>query len=99
MPEKVGWWAVGSAVGGVMFTACFYGFFFLHGLILADRSEAAQNLAKAVASRTEQMNRISDSIDAYQRQNSADHKEIMMMLYATLDDRQVKTTTVTKTAR
>jgi hypothetical protein len=41
MPEKVGWWTIVSVVGSGMFGLCMYGFIMLHGLIVADRAEAA----------------------------------------------------------
>ena len=80
MSDKPVTWSQGIAVVGGAFGLCCMGFMLLHGLIVSDRAEAANNLASAVKTRTEQMNRISDSIDAYQRQNNIDHKEIMTLL-------------------
>jgi hypothetical protein len=80
MAEKVGWWAVGTVVGGALFSACFYGFFFLHGLIVADRAEAATNLSVAIDARNVQMNRLADLFEEYRRANDADHKVMLEKL-------------------
>lgn len=80
MPEKVGWWAVFSVVGVGAFGLCVTGFFFLHGMVLDTRAEASTSLSRAVEARTKQMDRMYDDIKDYQKQNSADHKEIMAIL-------------------
>lgn len=80
MSDKPITWSQGIAVVGGAFGLCCMGFMLLHQMVVADRAEAAGNLARAVEARTNQMNRISDAIDAYQHQNNIDHKEIMVLL-------------------
>jgi hypothetical protein len=80
MPDKPITWQQGIAVVGGAFGLCCIGFMLLHGMILADKTYAAEQLAKTVEARTQHMNRMADMFESYRMQNDKDHKEIMIIL-------------------
>lgn len=73
-------WQQGIAVVGGAFGLCCMGFMLLHGMITSDKAYASEQLAKAVESRTQQMNRMADMFESYRLSNDKDHKEIMVIL-------------------
>jgi hypothetical protein len=87
MSDKPITWQQGIAVVGGAFGLCCMGFMLLHGMIMTTRAEsssvrteAADNLSRAVQARTMQMDRISDQFAAYQKENNASHEKIMVLL-------------------
>jgi hypothetical protein len=80
MSDKPVTWSQGIAVVGGAFGICCLGFLLLHGMILADKAEAAKNLRDAVLDRQAIIKSLNDDFREYQKQNNLDHKEIMAIL-------------------
>ena len=97
MGERPITWQQGIAVVGGAFGLCCMGFMLLHGMVINTRTEtlsaislvrteAADNLSKAVRDRTAQMDRISDQFASYQKENNASHEKIMVLLMKLIND-------------
>ena len=80
MSDKPVTWSQGIAVVGGAFGICCLGFMLLHGMVGANRAEAAGNLSTAISRTDTQLDRVSQMFESYRSQNYRDHKEIMTLL-------------------